>query len=58
VTIPHNGRSYAFDMSIEPLFDAEGNTIGITGTCVDIARLRETTDRLQDAKEKLVQEKS
>src|ERR1700757_184835 len=58
VTIPHNGRSYAFDMSIEPLFDAERNAIGITGTCVDIARLREMADRLQDAKEKLVQEKS
>ena len=58
VTIPHNGRSYAFDVSIEPLFDAEGNAIGITGTCVDIARLREMADRLQDAKEKLVQEKS
>ncbi len=58
VTIPHNDRSYAFDMSIEPLFDAEGNTIGITGACVDIARLLEMTDRLQDAKEKLAQEKS
>ena len=50
VTIPHNGRSYAFDMSIEPLFDAEGNAIGITGACVDIARLREMTDRLRTRK--------
>lgn len=58
VTIPHNGRSYAFDMNIDPLFDAEGNTIGITGACVDIARLREMTDRLQDAKDRLVREKS
>jgi formate hydrogenlyase transcriptional activator len=58
VTIPHNGRSYAFDMTIEPLFDAEGNAIGITGACVDIARLREMTNRLQDAKEKLTQAKS
>jgi PAS domain S-box-containing protein len=58
ITIPHNGRNYAFDLSIEPLFDAEGNAIGITGACVDIARLREMTDRLQDAKEKLAQEKS
>jgi len=58
VTIPRNGRSYAFDMSIEPLFDAEGNTIGITGACIDIARLREITDRLQDATDRLAQEKS
>ena len=58
VTIPRNGRSYAFDMSIEPLFDADGTTIGITGACVDIARLREMTDRLQDAKDRLAQEKS
>lgn len=58
VTIQHSGRSYAFDMSIEPLFDAEGNTIGITGACVDIARLREMTDRLQAAKDRLAEEKS
>ena len=58
VTIPHNGRSYAFDMSIEPLFDAEGNTVGVTGSCIDIARLREIADRLQDATDRLAQEKS
>ena len=58
VTIPHNGGSYAFDMSIDPLFDADGNVVGITGACVDIARLREMTDRLRDAKDKLAQEKS
>ena len=58
VTIPHNGRSYVFDMTIEPLFDAGGNAIGITGACVDIARLQEMTDRLQAAKDKLAQEKS
>src|ERR1700751_1669117 len=45
-------------MSIEPLFDADGNVVGITGACVDIARLLEMTDRLQDAKDRLVQEKS
>ena len=58
VTIPHNGRSYVFDMTIEPLFDSGGNTIGITGACVDIARLQEMTDRLQAAKDKLAREKS
>jgi PAS domain S-box-containing protein len=58
VAIPHNGKSYAFDMTIEPVFSAEGDVVGITGACMDIARLREITDRLQDAKEKLAQEKS
>ena len=58
VAIPHNGKSYAFDMTIEPLFDADGKVVGITGACMDIARLREIADRLQDAKEKLAQEKS
>ena len=58
ITIPHNGSRYAFDVTIEPLFDSAGNVVGITGAGMDIARLREMTDRLQDAKDKLVQEKS
>ncbi len=58
ITIPHNGSRYAFDVTIEPLFDSAGNVAGITGACMDIARLREMTDRLQDAKDKLAQEKS
>jgi PAS domain S-box-containing protein len=57
VVIPHNGRNDAFDITIEPLFDAGGNVIGITGASMDIARLHEMTDRLQDARDKLVQEK-
>ncbi len=58
VAIPNNGASFAFDMTIEPLFDADGRVVGITGACMDIARLREMTDRLQDARDKLAQEKS
>ncbi len=58
VIIPHDGRNYAFDITIEPLFDAAGTIIGITGASMDIARLREVTDRLQAAKDKLAQEKS
>jgi PAS domain S-box-containing protein len=56
--IPNGDRTYALDVSIEPLFDADGNVIGITGASVDIAQLREMTDRLQDARDKLAQEKS
>ncbi|MGA7770920.1 MAG: PAS domain S-box protein [Candidatus Sulfotelmatobacter sp.] len=58
VVIPHNGKSDAFDITIEPLFDTDGNVIGITGASMDIAQLREMTDRLQDARDKLAQEKS
>ena len=56
--IPNRGRTYAFDVSIEPLLDVDGNVLGITGASVDIAQLREMTDRLQDARDKLAQEKS
>ena len=58
VEIAHEGRNYAFDMTIEPLFGADGSVIGITGASMDIARFREMADRLQDARDKLVQEKS
>ena len=58
VAIPHNGKTYAIDITIEPLFDRSGNIVGITGATMDIARLRELADTLQDAKEKLVREKS
>jgi formate hydrogenlyase transcriptional activator len=58
VTLPHNGKSQAFDITIEPLFDAEKNVVGITTACMDIARLREITDRLQESQDRLSQEKS
>lgn len=58
VVVPNEGKSHAFDVTIEPLFDAGGGIIGITGAAMDIARLHEMTDRLQVAKDKLAQEKS
>ena len=58
VAIPSEGKLMAFDVAVEPLFDANGSVVGITGASVDIARLREITDRLQDARDKLLQEKS
>jgi len=58
VEIPHNGATSAFDITLEPLFDADRKIIGITGVAMDIARLRELLDGLQIAKEKLTQEKS
>jgi PAS domain S-box-containing protein len=58
VVIANAGKSCALDITIEALFDTGGNVIGITGAAMDIARLREMTDRLQDAKDKLAHEKS
>ncbi len=57
VVIPHNGKSYSFDVTLEPLRDAAGSVAGITGASMDIARLRELADSLQKAKDRLVQEK-
>jgi PAS domain-containing protein len=31
VVIPDNGKSYAFDITVEPLFDASRDVVGITG---------------------------
>ncbi|HEY3973198.1 MAG TPA: sigma 54-interacting transcriptional regulator [Candidatus Sulfotelmatobacter sp.] len=58
VVISHEGRKYALDVTIEPLIGADGGVTGITGACMDIARFREMADRLQDARDKLAQEKS
>ena len=58
IALPHNGKSYVFDLTLEPLFDACGKIAGLTGTCMDIARLREMTDHLQVARDRLAQEKS
>ena len=58
VAILHQGKKYAIDLTIEPLFDAEKKVVGITGTSMDIARQCEIADSLRDAKDRLVQEKS
>ena len=58
VVVSHEGKNYAFDITIEPLLGADGSVIGITGTSMDIARFRAITNRLQDARDKLAQEKS
>lgn len=44
-------------LSIEPLFDADRNIVGITGAAVNIAKLRALADSLQEAHDKLAQEK-
>ncbi|HEV2470344.1 MAG TPA: sigma 54-interacting transcriptional regulator [Candidatus Sulfotelmatobacter sp.] len=57
VAVNAHGRSYAYDLTIEPLFDADRNIIGITGAGVNIAKLRAMADSLQEAHDKLAQEK-
>jgi transcriptional regulator with PAS, ATPase and Fis domain len=58
VAIPNNGKSHVFDITIEPLFDTQRKVDGITAACMDIARLREMTDRLQESRDRLANEKS
>ena len=58
ISVPSNGKRFAFDVNIEPLFGSAGDIIGITGACMDIAKLRELADRLQDSRDQLEKEKS
>lgn len=58
VAISNNDATYVFEVSIEPLFSTDGSIAGITGTCMDVARLRELADRLQEAKDRLAREKT
>jgi PAS domain S-box-containing protein len=58
ISVPSKGKRFAFDVNIEPLFGTAGDIIGITGACMDIAKLRELADRLQDSRDQLEKEKS
>jgi transcriptional regulator with GAF, ATPase, and Fis domain len=58
VTVRNGGKGFVFDLTIEPLLDSAGNVVGITGACMDIAKIRELADRLQDSRDRLQQEKS
>ena len=58
VAIPQNGTSHVFDITVEPLFDTQRNVTGITAACMDIARLREIADRLQESRDGLANTKS
>ncbi|MBZ5685324.1 MAG: sigma 54-interacting transcriptional regulator [Acidobacteriia bacterium] len=58
VAIPQDGTSHVFDITIEPLFDGQSNVVGITAACMDIARLREIADRLQESRDRLANTKS
>jgi formate hydrogenlyase transcriptional activator len=55
--ISYGGRKHYFDTTIEPLLDAAGAVIGLTGVRIDITEIRETTEALREAKKKLTEEK-
>jgi formate hydrogenlyase transcriptional activator len=52
-----HGKTYHCDITIEPLRDAAGKVVGINCACVDITQMREITEELRRAKEKLAEEK-
>jgi PAS domain S-box-containing protein len=52
-----HGRTYHCDMTVEPLFDAAGQVVGVNSACMDISHMREVTEELRAAKEKLAEEK-
>jgi formate hydrogenlyase transcriptional activator len=56
VIIRQNGKNLSFDMTVEPLLDPHGEIVGITGAAMDVARLRELADNLENAKQQLVRE--
>lgn len=58
IAISYNGSHFAYDLTIEPLFGSKGEIVGITGAAMDIARLRELADSLEEQRAKLAQEKS
>ena len=51
------GRKHYFDTTIEPLLDAAGKVIGLTGASTDVTELREASEALREAKKKLTEEK-
>jgi PAS domain S-box-containing protein len=51
-----NHRS--FDVTLEPVLSASGTIVGITGSLMDVAVLRELVDRLEEQRDKLAREKS
>ncbi len=56
-TLTVRGKSHYCDITVEPLFSASGEVQGVNCACVDITRLREVTEELRLAKEKLSEEK-
>jgi PAS domain S-box-containing protein len=56
-TLTAHGKTYHCDVTVEPLINAAGGVVGVNCSCVDITHLREVTEELRLAKEKLSEEK-
>jgi PAS domain S-box-containing protein len=56
-TLTTHGNTYYCDVMVEPLLNSAGEVEGINCACVDVTRLREITEELRLAKEKLSEEK-
>ncbi len=52
-----HGETYYCDITIEALLNSAGEVQGVNCACVDVTRLREVTEELRLAKEKLSEEK-
>ncbi len=57
VQVTHGGRKHYFDTTIEPVFDAAGVVVGLTGASMDVTELREATEALREAQKRLREEK-
>lgn len=57
ITITSEGKTYYGDLTVEPMLDSSGKIAGVTCSCMDVTALRETTEDLRKAKERLAEEK-
>jgi PAS domain S-box-containing protein len=55
--VTFGGRKHYFDTTIEPVVDAAGAVIGLTGASRDVTELREASEALREAMKKLTEEK-
>ncbi len=56
-TLTARGKTHYCDVTVEPLLDAAGQVVGVNCASVDITHLRQVTEELRLAKEKLSEEK-
>jgi PAS domain S-box-containing protein len=57
IQITYEGRKHYFDSTVEPVLDAAGHVVSITGATTDVTASRETSDALRQAKKRLTEEK-
>ena len=57
VALTVRGKTFHYDMTVEPLRDTLGRVVGVNCACVDVTPMRQVMDELRIAKEKLAEEK-